>query len=218
MSSPGQQHQRRGWLKTPSNLASAKPWHTQHQPSIGKLLIEKIFDTNRVKIRTNWCTNLPTYGCRCLKCLRIWKWTKGCAPIIIIIIGSRNELLGNSCKIGNTRLLGTSKNQNHQLCEICHFCLIFTLQQYIVAQKLIRQPYCSFNQHFVACQRKFSVPRRRRQNIQRIWPGKSVHSAQIKCKRHHLMLKSISRSIYVLFFHFHLVHVPSNYVSRRSKS
>ena len=112
------------------------------------------------------------------------------------------KLQGNSCKIGNTRLLGTSKNQNHQLCEICHFCLIFTLQQYIVAQKLIRQPYCSFNQHFVACQRKFSVPRRRRQNIQRIWPGKSVHSAQIKCKRHHLMLKSISRSIYVLFFSF----------------
>ena len=109
---------------------------------------------------------------------------------------------GNSCKIGNTRLLGTSKNQNHQLCEICHFCLIFTLQQYIVAQKLIGQPYCSFNQHFVACQRIFSVPRRRRQNIQRIWPGKSVHSAQIKCKRHHLMLKSISRSIYVLFFSF----------------
>ena len=124
---------------------------------------------------------------------------------------------GNSCKIGNTRLLGTSKNQNHQLCELCHFCLIFTLQQYIVAQKLIRQPYCSFNQHFVACQRIFSVPRRRRQNIQRIWPGKSVHSAQIKCKKHHLMLKSISRSIYVLFFHFHLVHVPSNYVPRRSK-
>ena len=59
-------------------------------------------------------------------------------------------LQGNSCKIGNTRLLGTSKNQNHQLCELCHFCLIFTLQQYIVAQKLIRQPYCSFNQHFVA--------------------------------------------------------------------
>ena len=129
----------------------------------------------------------------------------------------RDQLVGNSCKIGNTRLLGTSKNQNHQLCEICHFCLIFTLQQYIVAQKLIRQPYCSFNQHFVACQRKFSVPRRRRQNIQRIWPGKSVHSAQIKCKKHHLMLKSISRSIYVLFFHFHLVHVPSNYVPRRSK-
>ena len=31
------------------------------------------------------------------------------------------------------------------------------------------------------------------------------------------MLKSISRSICVLFFHFHLVHVPSNYVPRRSK-
>lgn len=36
---------------------------------------------------------------------------------------------------------------------------------------------------------------------------KSILSAQIKCKRHHLMLKSMSRSIYVLFFHFHLVHV-----------
>ncbi len=58
---------------------------------------------------------------------------------------------GHSCKIGNTDLLGTSKNQNHQLCEICHFCLIFTLQQCIVAQKLIRQPYSSFSQHFVAC-------------------------------------------------------------------
>ena len=64
----------------------------------------------------------------------------------------RNSTLqGHSCKIGNTGLLGTSKNQNHQLCEICHFCLIFTLQQCIVAQKLIRQPYSSFNQHLVVC-------------------------------------------------------------------
>ena len=114
---------------------------------------------------------------------------------------------GHSCKIGNTDLLGTSKNQNHQLCEICHFCLIFTLQQCIVAQKLIRQPYSSFSQHFVACLWEFSVPRRHRKKYTAHLARKSILSAQIKCKRHHLMLKSMSRSIYVLFFHFHLVHV-----------
>ena len=74
-------------------------------------------------------------------------------------------LEGHSCKIGNMGLLGTSKNQNHQLCEICHFCLIFTLQQCIVAQKLIRQPYYSFSQHFVACFWEFSVPRRHTEKI-----------------------------------------------------
>lgn len=110
--------------------------------------------------------------------------------------------LGNSCKIGNTDLLGTSKNQNHQLCEICHFCLIFTLQQCIVAQKLIRQPYSSFSQHFVACLWEFSVPRRHRKKYTAHLARKSILSAQIKCKRHHLMLKSMSRSIYVLFFSF----------------
>ena len=115
--------------------------------------------------------------------------------------------VGHSCKIGNTDLLGTSKNQNHQLCEICHFCLIFTLQQCIVAQKLIRQPYSSFSQHFVACLWEFSVPRRHRKKYTAHLARKSILSAQIKCKRHHLMLKSMSRSIYVLFFHFHLVHV-----------
>ena len=114
---------------------------------------------------------------------------------------------GHSCKIGNTDLLGTSKNQNHQLCEICHFCLIFTLQQCIVAQKLIRQPYSSFSQHFVACLWEFFVPRRHRKKYTAHLARKSILSAQIKCKRHHLMLKSMSRSIYVLFFHFHLVHV-----------
>ena len=116
-------------------------------------------------------------------------------------------LEGHSCKIGNTHLLGTSKNQNHQLCEICHFCLIFTLQQCIVAQKLIRQPYSSFSQHFVACLWEFSVPRRHKKKYTAHLARKSILSAQIKCKRHHLMLKSMSRSIYVLFFHFHLVHV-----------
>ena len=115
--------------------------------------------------------------------------------------------VGHSCKIGNTDLLGTSKNQNHQLCEICHFCLIFTLQQCIVAQKLIRQPYSSFSQHFVACLWEFSVPRRHKKKYTAHLARKSILSAQIKCKRHHLMLKSMSRSIYVLFFHFHLVHV-----------
>ena len=114
---------------------------------------------------------------------------------------------GHSCKIGNTDLLGTSKNQDHQLCEICHFCLIFTLQQCIVAQKLIRQPYSSISQHFVACLWEFSVPRRHRKKYTAHLARKSILSAQIKCKRHHLMLKSMSRSIYVLFFHFHLVHV-----------
>ena len=58
-------------------------------------------------------------------------------------------LKGHSCKIGNMRLLGTSKNQNHQFYEICHFKLISTMTHYIVGQKLIRQPYCTFNQHFV---------------------------------------------------------------------
>ena len=120
---------------------------------------------------------------------------------------SRPMQQGHSCKIGNTDLLGTSKNQNHQLCEICHFCLIFTLQQCIVAQKLIRQPYSSFSQHFVACLWEFSVPRRHRKKYTAHLARKSILSAQIKCKRHHLMLKSMSRSIYVLFFHFHLVHV-----------
>ena len=115
--------------------------------------------------------------------------------------------MGHSCKIGNTDLLGTSKNQNHQLCEICHFCLIFTLQQCIVAQKLIRQPYSSFSQHFVACLWEFSVPRRHKKKYTAHLARKSILSAQIKCKRHHLMLKSMSRSIYMLFFHFHLVYV-----------
>ena len=109
------------------------------------------------------------------------------------------QVLGHSCKIGNTDLLGTSKNQNHQLCEICHFCLIFTLQQCIVAQKLIRQPYSSFSQHFVACLWEFSVPRRHRKKYTAHLARKSILSAQIKCQWHHLMLKSMSWSIYVLF-------------------
>ena len=51
----------------------------------------------------------------------------------------------------------------------------------------------------MVCLWEFSVPRRPRKNIQRILARKSILSAQIKCKWHHLMLKSMSWSIYVLF-------------------
>ena len=46
---------------------------------------------------------------------------------------------GHSCKIGNMHVPGTSENQNRQFHEIHHFCLIFTFEYYIVAQKHIRQ-------------------------------------------------------------------------------
>ena len=46
---------------------------------------------------------------------------------------------GHSCTIGNMHVPGTSENQNRQFHEIHHFCPIFTIEYYIVAQKHIRQ-------------------------------------------------------------------------------
>ena len=60
------------------------------------------------------------------------------------------KVWGHSCKIGNMRVPGTSKNQYCQFYKIHHFYLIFTFEYYTVAQKHIRQSYSSVNQHFMA--------------------------------------------------------------------
>ena len=57
----------------------------------------------------------------------------------LLVVASCYLLQGHSCKIGNMHVPGTSENQNHQFHEIHHFCLIFTFEYYIVAQKHIRQ-------------------------------------------------------------------------------